>query len=58
VEIDPKLDARTANLEPRFRAGKMPEAVSLDDKPLSKIWGYDSPVVAPQYEYINLKLRY
>ena len=58
VEIDPKLDARTANLEPRFRAGEMPEAVSLDDKPLSKIWGYDSPVVAPQYEYINLKLRY
>ena len=58
VEIDPKLDARTANLEPRFRAGKMPEAVSLDDKPLSKIWGYDSPVVAPQYKYINLDLRY
>ena len=58
VEIDPKLDARTANLEPRFRAGKMPEAVFLDDKPLSKIWGYESPVVAPQYEYINLKLRY
>ena len=58
VEIDPKLDARTANLEPRFRAGKMPEAVFLDDKPLSKLWGYDSPVVAPQYEYINLKLRY
>ena len=58
VEIDPTLHARDANLEPRFRAGKMPEAVSLDDKPLSKIWGYDSPVVAPQYEYINLKLRY
>lgn len=58
VEIDPKLDARTANLEPRFRAGKMPEAVSLDDKPLSKLWGYDSPVVAPQYKYINLDLRY
>ena len=58
VEIDPKLDARTANLEPRFRAGKMPEVVFLDDKPLSKIWGYESPVVAPQYEYINLKLRY
>ena len=58
VEIDPKLDARTANLEPRFRAGKMPEAVSLEDKPLSKLWGYDSPVVAPQYKYINLDLRY
>ena len=58
VEIDPSLHARDANLEPRFRAGKMPEAVSLDDKPLSKIWGYESPVVAPQYEYINLKLRY
>ena len=58
VEIDPTLHARDANLEPRFRAGKMPEAVSLDDKPLSKLWGYDSPVVAPQYEYINLKLRY
>ena len=58
VEIDPKLDARTANLEPRFRAGEMPEAVSLDDKPLSKLWGYDSPVVAPQYKYINLDLRY
>ena len=58
VEIDPTLHARDANLEPRFRAGKMPEAVSLDDKPLSKMWGYDSPVVAPQYEYINLKLRY
>ena len=58
VEIDPKLDARTANLEPRFRAGKMPEAVSLEDKPLSKMWGYDSPVVAPQYKYINLDLRY
>ena len=58
VEIDPKLDARTANLEPRFRAGKMPEAVSLDDKPLSKLWGYDSPVIEPQYKYINLDLRY
>ena len=58
VEIDPTLHARDANLEPRFRAGKMPEAVSLDDKPLSKIWGYDSPVVAPQYKYINLDLRY
>ena len=58
VEIDPSLHARDANLEPRFRAGKMPEVVFLDDKPLSKIWGYESPVVAPQYEYINLKLRY
>ena len=58
VEIDPKLDARTANLEPRFRAGKMPEAVFLDDKPLSKLWGYDSPVIEPQYKYINLDLRY
>lgn len=58
VEIDPTLHARDANLEPRFRAGKMPEAVSLDDKPLSKLWGYDSPVVAPQYKYINLDLRY
>ena len=58
VEIDPSLHARDANLEPRFRAGKMPEAVSLDDKPLSKLWGYDSPVVAPQYKYINLDLRY
>ena len=58
VEIDPKLDARTANLEPRFRAEKMPEAVSLDDKPLSKLRGHESWGAAPQYEYINLKLRY
>jgi len=58
VEIDPKLDARTANLEPRFRAGKMPEAISLDDKPLSKLRGHESWGAAPQYEYINLKLRY
>lgn len=58
VEIDPTLHARDANLEPRFRAGKMPEAVSLDDKPLSKLWGYDSPVIEPQYKYINLDLRY
>ena len=58
VEIDPSLHARDANLEPRFRAGKMPEAVFLDDKPLSKLWGYDSPVIEPQYKYINLDLRY
>ena len=57
VDIDPTLDARTANLEPRFRAGKMPESVPLYDKPLSKIWGYDSPVVDAQYRYINLDLR-
>ena len=58
VEIDPTLHARDANLEPRFRAGKMPEAISLDDKPLSKLRGHESWGAAPQYEYINLKLRY
>ena len=58
VEIDPTLHARDANLEPRFRAGKMPEAVFLDDKPLSKLRGHESWGAAPQYEYINLKLRY
>ena len=58
VEIDPTLHARDANLEPRFRAEKMPEAVFLDDKPLSKLRGHESWGAAPQYEYINLKLRY
>ena len=35
VEIDPALDVRTSNLDPHFRAGKMPEIVSLHNKPLS-----------------------
>jgi len=57
VDIDPTLDARDANLEPRFRAGKMPESISIYDKPLYKVWGYSSPVILPQYEYVNLDLR-
>ena len=57
VDIDKNLDARDSNLSPYIRIGKMPESVSLYDKPLSKLWGYDTPQVNSQYHYINLDLR-
>jgi len=57
VDIDKNLDARNSNLSPYIRIGKMPESVSLYDKPLSKLWGYDTPQVNSQYKYVNLDLR-
>ena len=57
VDIDKNLDARNSNLSPYIRIGKMPESVSLYDKPLSKLWGYDTPQVNSQYKYLNLDLR-
>ena len=41
-----------------FKAGRMPKEMPLSDKPYRKKLGYDAPVIAPQYRYVNLDLKY